>query len=335
MAAKSQSRRGMEQGERGANTESARETERKEREREREGVGMRWKERSEREMEKRGEHGTQKVDGWAVGGGQESRSDVSPWLVTRAGLISATMPNPACACAEQKVETRREKEEAAEGRGVEGGGIGRWRMQTAHTTPCAPAPRPRFSLLFLALCLPDLQPAPGTPGPRSPNYRSRRCNSGALSVNSGRIDGAWRPLSQTPQFPPPSLLPSRLCTAGSRLYLVYIPIVETLSSCSCSGINVTWKRSRRICDRRESVASVLLERSYPQLIPRNDSDLLVVAEACWSISLISKSRCFWKREEERECFFFFSLKFLKLILIIFRDVFFVDVESFFQSWYIM
>ena len=82
MAAKSQSRRGMEQGERGANTESARETERKERERERErgreGVGMRWKERSEREMEKRGEHGTQKVDGWAVGGGQESRSDVSP-----------------------------------------------------------------------------------------------------------------------------------------------------------------------------------------------------------------------------------------------------------------
>ena len=39
---------------------------------------MRWKERSEREMEKRGEHGTQKVDGWAVGGGQESRSDVSP-----------------------------------------------------------------------------------------------------------------------------------------------------------------------------------------------------------------------------------------------------------------
>lgn len=145
----------------------------------------------------------------------------------------------------QKVETAaRERGGGREG-GGEGmeGGIGRWRMQTAPPR-MALYPRPRFSLLFLALCLPDLRPAPGTPGPRSPNYRSRRCNSGALSVNSGRIDGAWRPLSQTPQFPPRSFPASAYVPAGSRLYLVYIPIVETLSSCSCYGINVTWKRSR-------------------------------------------------------------------------------------------
>lgn len=112
------------------------------------------------------------------------------------------MPN-LCACAARRWK-RSERKRRPRGRRWRRSEIGRWRTQSPSKPrhPCALFPTTIHSSLSGTLPA-DLRPAPGTPGPRSPNYRSRRCNSGALSVNSGRIDGAWRPLSQTPQFPPP------------------------------------------------------------------------------------------------------------------------------------
>ena len=173
------------------------------------------------------------------------------------------MPN-LCACAARRWK-RSERKRRPRGTRWKRSEIGRWRTQSPSKPhhPCALFPTTILSSLSGTLPA-DLRPAPGTPGPRSPNYRSRRCNSGALSVNSGRIDGAWRPLSQTPQFPPsPDRAPSPL-GAPARVYISCIyrssrrfPLAFALE------LMLRGNGNERICDGRESSLDTFkMKRSY-------------------------------------------------------------------------